>query len=113
MFALTRWSRDLKVDNLLVGRDGLIKLCDFGSCSTTHRSYHGTEVGEEGLRLSRELVDLRLDARRRACILQWRVTRREERPTRSCLPSSVGGSLGGFVMRIAWDWWCGSMWFAS
>lgn len=36
--------RDLKVDNLLVGRDGLIKLCDFGSCSTTHRSYHGAQV---------------------------------------------------------------------
>ncbi|CAN0311256.1 unnamed protein product, partial [Ectocarpus sp. 4 AP-2014] len=31
--------RDLKVDNLLVGRDGLIKLCDFGSCSTQHKAY--------------------------------------------------------------------------
>ncbi|CAN0041743.1 unnamed protein product, partial [Sphacelaria rigidula] len=39
----TRSHRDLKVDNLLVGRDGLIKLCDFGSCSTTHRSYYGAQ----------------------------------------------------------------------
>lgn len=36
--------RDLKVENLLVGRDGQIKLCDFGSCSTTHRAYHGSKV---------------------------------------------------------------------
>lgn len=42
-----RFARDLKVDNLLVGRDGLIKLCDFGSCSTTHRAYHGGKVGRD------------------------------------------------------------------
>lgn len=40
----TKKPRDLKVENLLVGRDGLIKLCDFGSCSTTHRSYRGAQV---------------------------------------------------------------------
>ena len=36
--------RDLKVDNLLVGRDGLIKLCDFGSCSTDHRAFRFPKV---------------------------------------------------------------------
>lgn len=44
-----RFARDLKVDNLLVGRDGLIKLCDFGSCSTTHRAYHGGKVGRDAM----------------------------------------------------------------
>lgn len=38
-------SRDLKVDNLVVGRDGVIKLCDFGSCSTDHRAFYFPKVG--------------------------------------------------------------------
>ena len=45
IFILLGFTRDLKVENLLVGKDGLIKLCDFGSCSTTHRAYHNSEVG--------------------------------------------------------------------
>lgn len=37
--------RDMKVENLLVGSDGTVKLCDFGSCSTDHRVLrNGTEV---------------------------------------------------------------------
>jgi len=31
--------RDIKVENFLFGRDGLLKLCDFGSCSTDHQIY--------------------------------------------------------------------------
>ncbi|KAG5175499.1 kinase-like domain-containing protein, partial [Tribonema minus] len=33
--------RDLKVENLLIGADGRCKLCDFGSCSVTHRAFAG------------------------------------------------------------------------
>ncbi|CAN0049763.1 unnamed protein product, partial [Phaeothamnion confervicola] len=36
--------RDLKVENLLVGSDGRVKLCDFGSCSRSHRCYEGREI---------------------------------------------------------------------
>lgn len=44
-YCVAVYARDLKVDNLLVGRDGLIKLCDFGSCSTDHRAFHFPKVG--------------------------------------------------------------------
>lgn len=49
---LSFFSRDLKVENLLVGRDGLIKLCDFGSCSTSHRAYHLPKVSQLGSTLA-------------------------------------------------------------
>jgi len=36
----------MKVENLLIGNDGLVKLCDLGSCSTDHRILrNGTEIG--------------------------------------------------------------------
>lgn len=47
--------RDLKVDNLLVGRDGLIKLCDFGSCSTQHKAYLSPKV--RGLKCATPFVE--------------------------------------------------------
>ena len=31
--------RNLTVEKLLVGQDGLIKLCDFGSCSVSHGAF--------------------------------------------------------------------------
>jgi len=31
--------RDLKIDNILIAKDGTFKLCDFGSCSTVDRTY--------------------------------------------------------------------------
>ena len=39
--------RDLKVENVLMGGDGLWKLCDFGSTSTNHK--HFDKPDEMGL----------------------------------------------------------------
>jgi serine/threonine protein kinase len=41
-------ARDLKVENILMGPDGLWKLCDFGSTSTNHKRFEkADEMGLE------------------------------------------------------------------
>ncbi|CAM9305397.1 unnamed protein product [Chrysoparadoxa australica] len=45
--------RDLKIENVLVGRDGRYKLCDFGSVTTDHRAYKRSseiELAKEEIR---------------------------------------------------------------
>ncbi|KAK4253657.1 hypothetical protein QN277_010304 [Acacia crassicarpa] len=45
--------RDLKVENLLLGPDGLWKLCDFGSTSTNHKRFEKAEemgIEEDNIR---------------------------------------------------------------
>lgn len=45
--------RDLKVENLLLGSDGLWKLCDFGSISTNHKRFEKPEemgIEEDNIR---------------------------------------------------------------
>ena len=45
--------RDFKAENLLLGQDGLWKLCDFGSTSTNHKCFEKPEemgVEEDNIR---------------------------------------------------------------
>lgn len=47
------FSSDLKAENLLLGSDGLWKLCDFGSTSTNHKRFEKPEemgIEEDNIR---------------------------------------------------------------
>ncbi|OMO69790.1 hypothetical protein CCACVL1_19265 [Corchorus capsularis] len=79
--------RDLKVENLLLGSDGLWKLCDFGSTSTNHKRFEKPEemgIEEDNIRkhttpayrapemwdlFRRELINEKVDIWALGCLL--------------------------------------------
>ncbi|XP_042061304.1 probable serine/threonine-protein kinase DDB_G0280111 [Salvia splendens] len=79
--------RDLKVENLLLGPDGLWKLCDFGSTSTNHKRFEKPEemgIEEDNIRkhttpayrapemwdlFRRELINEKVDIWALGCLL--------------------------------------------
>jgi len=53
LYFLILFFRDLKAENVLLGPDGLWKLCDYGSTSTNHKRFEKPEemgIEEDNIR---------------------------------------------------------------